>query len=90
MTSFNFHMIYSGFSKIIEDTPENLWQRFNKTSEITEEEFFAYFKGAKKAYAIEIGNSHKFEEAINPYFILDNFTPPQSFLYIDLEQDCLF
>ena len=68
---------------IIEDHPRNLWEKFKEFSGIGEEEFFSYFGGHKKGFAIGIGNVEVFEEPIDPRITITDFTPPQSFCYID-------
>ena len=68
---------------IIEDHPRNLWEKFKEFSGIGAEEFFSYFGGYKKGFAIGIGNVEVFEEPIDPRIAITDFTPPQSFCYID-------
>jgi len=69
--------------RIISDKPENIWGICHRYGGISKNEFFKYFLGAKKGFAIEIKNVHKFYEPIDPYSAIENFTPPQSFYYID-------
>lgn len=70
-----------GIDRIIEDTPQEIWKMCRKYGGISEEDFFRYYKGSKKAYAIKIKNLHRFHEPKDPYFLFDGFTPPQSFYY---------
>lgn len=69
--------------KIIEDTPKNLWSKFNQNAGINKEDFFEYFSGKEKGYAIEIKCFESFEEPINPYQENPKFVPPQSYAYIE-------
>ncbi len=67
---------------IIEDTPQQLWDNFNDFAGINYHDFFEYFKGKEKGYAIKIKQFETFSDTINPYEENPNFTPPQSFAYI--------
>lgn len=67
---------------ILEDTPASLWEQTRDQAGISKQFFFTYFKGRKKAFAIEIGNPRKYEEAIDPYRHGQKFVPPQSFRYL--------
>jgi predicted transcriptional regulator len=68
---------------IIEDHPRNLWEKFKEFSGIVEEEFFSYFGGHKKGFAIGIGNVEVFEDPIDPKNFIPGFVPPQSFRYVE-------
>ncbi len=72
---------------ILEDSPASLWEMTCEQAGISRKFFFTYFKGRKKAFAIEIGNPRKYEEAIDPYRLGKRFVPPQSFRY--LSEDAL-
>ena len=50
---------------------------------MTKEEYFCYFEGKEKAFAIEIKKVEVFTEPVDPYTTLDNFVPPQSFCYVN-------
>ena len=67
---------------ILEDTPASLWEQTRDQAGISKQFFFTYFKGRKKAFAIELGSPHKYEEAIDPYRLGNKFVPPQSFRYL--------
>lgn len=67
---------------IIEDTPENLWANFRTQAGIGKEDFFKYFEGKEKGFAIKIKEFEHFEEPINPYTETSNFTAPQSYAYL--------
>ncbi len=69
---------------IIEDHPHNLWERFKDQSGIEETEFFRYFGGRDKGFAIEIEKLNRFEHPIDPKELIPGFVPPQSFCYMDV------
>ena len=67
---------------IIEDTPEMLWQRFQKKAGVGENEFFTYFNGNRKGFALKINDFQEFHKPIDPWFHNPDFIAPQSFCYI--------
>ena len=73
---------YFDFEEIIEDTPSNLWDKFNKCGGISKESFFDYYEGKEIGYAIKIGKLHIFPKPID-VSSLENFRAPQSFCYIE-------
>lgn len=68
--------------KIIEDTPKNLWRECYSSAGIEERDFFNYFAGKEKGYAIKIKEYEIFENPIDPYIENTTFTAPQSYAYI--------
>ncbi len=68
--------------KIIENTPENLWKQLADSAGIIEEEFFEYYNGKTKGFAIEIVDFVLFDVPIDPKSLDPNFVAPQSYLYI--------
>lgn len=69
--------------EIIEDTPKNLWYSFKRSAGIDKKDFFEYFNGKEKGYAIKIKDFVSFDEPIDPYQKNPNFVPPQSYAYLD-------
>lgn len=69
--------------EIIEDTPKNLWYSFKHSAGIDKKDFFEYFSGKEKGYAIKIKDFVSFDEPIDPYQKNPNFVPPQSYAYLD-------
>jgi predicted transcriptional regulator len=69
-------------SSVIEDRPMILWEMFKGASGLCEAEFFSYFQGREKGYAIEIEGIKKFDRPIDPWKFNEDFIPPQSFQYI--------
>jgi len=69
--------------RIIEDYPERLWNQLNRFSGLSYLEFFHYFEGKEKGFAIEIESVVEFKNPIDPKDFIPNFLPPQSFYYLD-------
>lgn len=69
---------------IIADHPRRIWKKCRNKSGIQKGDFFAYFNGIEKGYAIKIDELEIFEDPIDPRSILEDFVPPQSFCYIDI------
>ncbi len=70
-------------AEILRDKPESIWQKTRILAGVNRDFFFEYFTGKDNAYAINIKHSKKYEAPVNPWDILPDFTPPQSFMYID-------
>jgi predicted transcriptional regulator len=68
---------------ILEDHPVDLWENVKEYAGINDRDFFAYFEGKSRAFAIEIQNLQEFNAPINPYETMPGFVPPQSYCYID-------
>jgi predicted transcriptional regulator len=69
--------------EILEDSPESLWSNFNEKAGINKQDFFRYFEGKDRGYVIKIKKFEAFEKPIDPYEENPNFTPPQSFAYLN-------
>jgi predicted transcriptional regulator len=69
--------------RVFRDRPDDLWERFHDSAGIDEVDFFRYFKGHCEGYAIEVKGPHEFSEPIDPWVLDPEFTPPQSFKYVD-------
>jgi type I restriction enzyme S subunit len=68
---------------IIEGHPERLWDELSTVSGLSEHEFFDYFVDKEKGFAIKIGQLHLLNDPLEPQILVPDFTPPQSFSYID-------
>ena len=68
---------------IIEDTPQNLWNELKDFSGINKKDFFKYFGGKEKGFALEIKKFIEYKKPINPYNMIKGFRPPQSFYYME-------
>jgi len=69
--------------QIIEGHPEALWEQVKDHAGLTRDDFFGYFSGKDKGYAIEIVNFVRFEKPVDPKKNDPKFIPPQSFQYFD-------
>jgi len=68
---------------IIEDHPKRIWKKCKNKSGIQKEDFFNYFNGCEKGYAIKISDLRIFRVPIDPRTFCPDFVPPQSFCYFD-------
>jgi len=71
---------------ILEDHPVNLWNNVKDFAGINDRDFFAYFEGKSRAFAIKIQNPQEFHNPIDPYEMMPGFVPPQSYCYMDWEK----
>lgn len=71
---------------IFEGPPSRLWKRFGKDAGISRDAFFQYFAGCQHGYAIEVINARAKNPYANPYILIENFKPPQSFCYLSEEK----
>lgn len=71
---------------ILMDAPEEIWKKTRYGSGITRAFFDQYFSGREIAYALKIGEVREYDEYVNPNDVLDNFTPPQSYMYMKEER----
>jgi predicted transcriptional regulator len=67
---------------ILEDEPHLLWNSTHEGSGISKGYFDEYFSGRSVGYALQIGELRRFDDPIDPSAVLDDFTPPQSFMYV--------
>lgn len=72
---------------IIVDSPEFLWERCKEYSGIDRESFMRYFSNKQKGFSIVIKNLTIYKQPIDPYKKVDNFRPPQSYMYLDERLD---
>jgi len=71
---------------ILEDHPADLWGVVKEFAGIQQGDFFSYFKGRSRAFAIGIQNLQEFNDPIDPYETMPGFVPPQSYCYLDGEK----
>jgi predicted transcriptional regulator len=74
---------YFTFSEIVEETPTELWSKFQNVGSIDKADFFDYFKDSEKGFAIVVDNVEKFKKGIDPIEFFENFCAPQSYIYIE-------
>lgn len=70
---------------ILKGLPDAIWEQTNIFSGISKSFFDKYFCDRPKAYALKISNLKKYNKPIDPY-LNKNFTPPQSFRYVNDEE----
>jgi len=73
--------------EIVEDRPERLWDNFEAFSGLSAQEFFTYFNGVEKGFAIGIECFKVFDEPLDPNDLMPRFVPPQSFCYLNTPSD---
>ena len=71
---------------ILEDHPANLWGVVKEFAGIQQRDFFSYFEGRSRAFAIGIQNLQEFNDPIDPYVTMPGFVPSQSYCYLDGEK----
>ncbi|UTS88161.1 ASCH domain-containing protein [Rhizobium anhuiense] len=71
--------------EILCEQPERLWQLTKSHSGITREFFDSYFSGRSTSFALVVGATRRYHPPIDPAVFFDNFTPPQSYMYVDDE-----
>lgn len=71
---------------IVEGSPTELWRNYGSASGIDERSrFMDYFVNTDTGYAIEVEDSHRFTQPIDPHQHIDEFHPPVSFQYLQNE-----
>lgn len=73
---------YFEVTEIICENPIEIWDSFSEDSGISEKDFFKYYEGKNKGFAIKIDKLHVFDEFIDMNKYKD-FKAPQSFCYIE-------
>ena len=68
---------------IIRASPETLWEQTRDGAGISREFFFEYFDKRSVAYALKVGAVRRFEAPLEPRQLIDDFTPPQSYMYVN-------
>ena len=69
---------------IQESSPTATWDMTKHVAGISRKLFREYFKGKKRAYAIQIKEVYPFSRAIDPSEIKNGFKIPQSFSYVNI------
>ena len=70
-------------SDIVEGSPQDLWSRFARWSGMNAENFFHYFSGKSRGFAIGIDRVNVFSNPVDPRAHFEGFVPPQSFCYFN-------
>lgn len=74
---------YFTFTEIDEDTPANLWEKYKDVGGIAKEDFFSYYANNERGCAFVIKTVTSFKQGKNPNEFIDDFVPPQSYVYLD-------
>jgi adenylate kinase len=69
--------------RVLEGSPSAIWEKTKTGGGITRKFYREYFKGKKKAFAIELGDVTPLNYWVNPKTIDPDFRAPQSFQYVD-------
>lgn len=78
---------YFTFSDIDEDTPANLWQKYQKVGGIAKDDFFSYYANNASGCALVIKSVTPFKQGKSPNEFVDDFVAPQSYIYLDNTQN---
>ncbi|MDD2482380.1 MAG: ASCH domain-containing protein [Lutispora sp.] len=68
---------------IINYSPIYIWSKTYRYSGVSEDFFMKYFEDKNEGFALEIGNLMIYDNPIDPKVAIENFFPPQSFMYIE-------
>lgn len=66
--------------------PSTLWRKFSSVSGLTKKEFFGYFEGIKKGFAISLADVSMLSDPVSLESLREacsNFQPPQFFMRLD-------
>lgn len=74
---------YFTVKRIINDTPSMVWDLTHEYGGISKNQFLNYFKGHDVAHAIEIDEVVQLDTPFNPKQVIQGFTAPQNFCYVD-------
>lgn len=69
---------------VLADSPEGLWPRCEHGAAISREQFFRYFAGRERAFAIQVETATPLRHPVETS-LLGRFCVPQSFRYLDAE-----
>ncbi len=69
--------------EILCEDPDTLWEMTSYYSGISKEFFDSYFLGRDRSFALAVGKVRRYETPLDPADVIENFTPPQSYMYID-------
>lgn len=71
--------------EILCETPDDLWAITSDYSGISKGFFDEYFSGRTRSFALAVGDVRRYESPLDPSNLIENFTPPQSYMYVDDE-----
>ena len=68
---------------IIKGNPKKIWNLTFEEAGITKREFDTYFSNKETGYALQISHLVLFEFPKDPFVLIENFHPPQNFMYFN-------
>lgn len=68
---------------VVSGNPSSVWRRTNKQAGISKKFFDTYFSGKTEAFALEICAFKKYKNPVEASSVVPNFTPPQSYRYVE-------
>lgn len=74
---------YFTIESIDEDQPAQLWKKYGGSGSIGEADFFEYYTGKNKGFAIKVKSVSAFETPVDPKSVIENFRAPQSYMYVE-------
>jgi len=74
---------YFTIESIDEDLPAELWNKYADLGSIKKDDFFNYYKGKDKGFAIKVKAVSAFKKTIDPKSVIENFRAPQSYMYVE-------
>lgn len=70
-------------SSVVRATPATLWSYCSKRGGgLSKAEFSAYMTGKDIGFAVLLHDARRFNKGIDPYEVIEGFSPPQSFRYV--------
>ncbi|MCW7503897.1 MULTISPECIES: ASCH domain-containing protein [Leptospira] len=76
---------YFSIKEIDIDSPNKLWKKYSKEGCISKEKFFLYYSNKVEGTSIIIEKVVRFRSPLEPKSIFKTFTPPQSFIYCEMD-----
>ncbi|AVA23956.1 ASCH domain-containing protein [Rhizobium sp. NXC24] len=71
--------------EILCETPDELWALTSDFSGISKHFFDEYFSGRTRSFALAVGDVRRYDSPLDPSDVIENFTPPQSYMYVSDE-----
>ncbi|MFK0278623.1 ASCH domain-containing protein [Ensifer sp. NPDC090286] len=71
--------------EILCETPDELWALTSDFSGISKHFFDEYFSGRTRSFALAVGDVRRYDRPLDPSDLIENFTPPQSYMYVNDE-----
>jgi predicted transcriptional regulator len=77
---------YFDVTRVVEDSPRNLWKRYGRIGGIGKDEFDMYFQSCERGVAIGVGKVQTLRKALPLEAFARSMRPPQSFLYLSRQE----